>query len=150
MLSRISSNKEVFDAAKAPYQEALRKSGYRHVLEYEPAQEKSKKKKTRSRPVTWFNPPFSLNVTSKVGKEFLSLVDKSFPPSNPLHKLFTRSTLKLSYRRMPNMAQAVSGHNAKLLREDNGGPDHPGCNCQGGLQSCPVGGDCQATGVVSL
>ena len=46
------------------------------------------------------------------------------------------------------MAQAVSGHNAKLLREDNGGPDHPGCNCIGGLQSCPVGGDCQATGVV--
>ena len=147
-LSRISSNKEVFDSAIPPFQEALRKSGYKHVLEYEPAQEKKKNKRTRSRPVTWFNPPFSLNVKSRVGKEFLSLLDTSFPPNNPLHKLFTRSTVKLAYRRMPNMAQAVSSHNAKLLREDSGGPGHPGCNCQGWLQNCPVGGSCQATGVV--
>ena len=46
------------------------------------------------------------------------------------------------------MAQAVSNHNAKLLREDSGGPGHPDCNCQGGLGNCPVGGSCQATGVV--
>ena len=81
-LSRISANKEVFDSSKAPYQEALRKSGYRYELKYEPPQEKTKKKKTRSRPVTWFNPPFSLNVKSKVGKEFLTLLDTSFPPSS--------------------------------------------------------------------
>ena len=46
------------------------------------------------------------------------------------------------------MAQAVSSHNSKLLREDDGGPDYPGCNCQGGLQNCPVGGSCQARSVV--
>ena len=46
------------------------------------------------------------------------------------------------------MAQAVSYHNAKLLREDNGGDDHPGCNCRGGPQSCPVGDSCQTKGVV--
>ena len=46
------------------------------------------------------------------------------------------------------MAQAVSNHNTKLLRDDNGGADCPPCNCRGGLQSCPVGGSCQAKGVV--
>ena len=35
-LSRISANKEVFDSAVPPYQEALDKSGYSHVLEFEP------------------------------------------------------------------------------------------------------------------
>ena len=105
-LCRISSNKEVFDAAKQPFQEALKKSGHTHVLEYSPTQERPKKKKnTRSKPVTWFNPPFSLNVKSRVGQEFLSLLDTSFPPDNPLHKLFTRSTVKIAYKRMPNMAQ---------------------------------------------
>ena len=74
--------------------------------------------KNRKKSVTCFNPPFSLNVMSKVGKEFLTLLDNSFPPSNPLHKLFTRQTVKISYKRMPNMAQAVAGHNSKLMRED--------------------------------
>ena len=127
----------------------MKKSGHTHVLEYSPTQERPKKKKnTRSKPVTWFNPPFSLNVKSRVGQEFLSLLDTSFPPDNPLHKVFTRSTVKIAYRRMPNMAQAVSYHNAKLLREDDGGEDYPGCNCRGGPQNCPVGGSCQTTGVV--
>ena len=35
-LSRISSNKAVFDVASPPYQEALRKSGYNHNLQFTP------------------------------------------------------------------------------------------------------------------
>ena len=46
------------------------------------------------------------------------------------------------------MAQAVSHRNSKLLGEDNGGTDHPVCNCRGGPQNCPVGGSCQSKGVV--
>ena len=48
---------------------------------------------------------------------------------------------------MPNMAQAVSNHNSKLLR-DSGSDEKPGCNCQGGPQNCPVGGSCQTPCVV--
>ena len=149
-LNRISSSKEVFDAAKTPYQEALTKSGYDHVLEYTPHQDlgTQKKKKNRRKSVTWFNPPFSLNVKSRVGKDFLTLLDTSFPPSNPLHKLFTRQTVKISYKRMPNMSQAVSGHNAKLLREDRQAEETPGCNCRGGPDTCPVGGKCLTDCVV--
>ena len=147
-LNKISSNKEVFDAAKGPYQDALRKSGYEHVLTYTPTQENTKRKKNRKRSVIWFNPPFSLSVKNRVGKEFLSLLDSSFPPDNPLHKLFTRHTVKLSYKRMPNMAQAVSGHNRKLLREESTAAEQPGCNCRGGPQNCPVGGKCLTKCVV--
>ena len=87
----------VLDAVKTPYQEALNKSGHKYKLEYSPAQELPASRKNRRKPETWFNPPFSLNVKSRVGQEFLVLVDTSFPPSNPLHKLFTRQTLKISY-----------------------------------------------------
>ena len=79
-LSKISSSKEVFDKEKLPYQEALQKSGHSHILEYIPDQELRTKKKNRRKQITWFNPPYSLNVKSRVGQEFLKLVDNSFPP----------------------------------------------------------------------
>ena len=147
-LNRISSSKEVFDTAKTPYQEALQKSGYNHKLEYTPPQDLGTKKKNRRKSVTWFTPPFSLNVKSRLGKDFLTLLDTSFPPSNPLHKLFTRQTVKISYKRMPNMSQAVSGHNAKLLREDRQAEVPPGCNCRGGPDTCPVSAKCLTDCVV--
>ena len=52
--------------------------------------------------MTWFNPPFSKNVKSNIGKEFLKLLDTAFPPTHPLHTL----------------AQALSRHNSKILNED--------------------------------
>ena len=147
-LSRISSTKEIFEKAKSPYQEALNKSGYNHALEFAPVQENTTKKKTRKKPVTWFNPPYSMSVKSRVGREFLTLLDSSFPPSNPLHKLFNRHTVKLSYRCMPNMAQAVSGHNKEILQEGTQSDGGRMCNCKGGTQSCPVGGKCLTRCVV--
>ena len=148
-LSRISSNKEVFDAAKPPYQEALDRSGYKFKLEFTPHQNNnSKKKKNRRKEPIWFNPPYSMNVKTRVGKEFLSLLDRSFPPYHPLHKLFNRQTVKLLYKRMPNMAQAVSGHNTRRLREDSEYVEDPRCNCRGGQGNCPVGGKCNVRNVV--
>ena len=88
-LSRISANNTVFNAAAAPYQEALASSGYSHTLEFQPPQELTTKKKNRKRNITWFNPPYSVNVQTNVGKEFLRLIDTVFPPSNPLRKLVT-------------------------------------------------------------
>ena len=147
-LSRISSNKEIFDAAKPPYQEALTKSGYTHVLEYGPPDQLSPKKKNRKKYVTRFNPPFSLSVQSNVGREFLRLIDTAFPPNNPLHKLFNRQTVKISYRCMPNMAQAISRHNAKVLKADQLIDQQPGCSCGDDPASCPVQGICKTKGVV--
>ena len=139
-LSKISANKEIFDAAKQPYQDALIRSGYNHTLEYTPQAELPNRKKNRKKPITWFNPPFSLDVRTNIGREFLKLLDRAFPPDNPLSKLFNKHTVKVSYKRMPNMAQAVAGHNSKILSEDRQVEQQPQCNCRGGKDSCPVQG----------
>ena len=76
-LSRISASKEVFDTAAPAYQEALAKSGYTHKLTYEATEPSCTKKKTRKRNITWFNPPFSANVKSNIGKDFLNLIDSA-------------------------------------------------------------------------
>ena len=83
----------MFDSSIPLYQEALAKSGYRHKLEYEPPTECTTKKKTRKKPAIWFNPHFSKNVKTNIGKEFLKLIHVAFPKSNPLQKNFTRQAL---------------------------------------------------------
>ena len=53
-LSSISSSKEVFDNAIAPYQEALDKSGYKYKLEFDSSAGKEPApKNNRKRNQTW-------------------------------------------------------------------------------------------------
>ena len=76
----ISSNQKVFNESKEYYQEALRKSGHKKSLKWEKennsATHESKKKKSRSRKIMWYNPPFNSNVKTNIGKEFFSILDK--------------------------------------------------------------------------
>ena len=63
-----------------PYQEELVKCGYQDKLVWlEEGERLQKKKRKRSQRVVWFNPPYSLNVQTNVGREFLNLLDKHFP-----------------------------------------------------------------------
>ena len=88
-------------------------------------------------------------MKTNIGRDFLKLIDSAFPPSNPLHKLFTRQTVKLSYKCMPNMAKAVAQHNVRVLKDDpQQHTQQPGCNCQGGSALCPVQGKCLTDCVV--
>ena len=87
-LSEISANKEIFQKAAPIYQEALDSSGYKHQLKFEPPQEAKTKNASRKRRVIWFNPPFSQNEATNIGKKFLRIIDENFPPSNPLHNIF--------------------------------------------------------------
>ena len=64
-LSNISSDKKAFDSAVPPYQEALPNSGYNFKLQYNP--QPSKPKRSRSRNVTWFNPPCNSTVSTNIG-----------------------------------------------------------------------------------
>ncbi len=91
-LAELSSDEEWFNKAKPLYQEALNKSGYNYNLSYNNSQQS---RKNRPMNITWFNPPFSKNVETNVGKHFLELIDRHFPKSNPLNKIFNRHTLKL-------------------------------------------------------
>lgn len=144
-LSEISSDRQCFDNSKAVYQEALNKSGYNYNLSYnEPRNEKQQSRKNRPRNILWYNPPFSKNVKTNVGKCFLSLIDQHFPKSHPLQKIFNRNTLKLSYSCMPNVKTIISNHNkAQINKSDpiNDTTDDSNCNCRNS-STCPMDGKC--------
>ena len=58
-----------------------------------------------------------------------------------------RSTVKVSYSTMPNMAKQMSQHNSKVSSGDQVAPSG-GCNGHRGGEQCPLPGDCMAKGVV--
>ena len=147
-LCRISANEDIFKNAAPPYQAALEKSGYKHKLKFEPPPQEKTKKRFRKKEILWFNPPFSLNVKTNIGKEFLKLVDKAFPVGNSLRKIFNRSTLKIGYKCMPNMAKAISRHNSRILKPLDEGSSKSKCKCQNEGIVCPVGGECACSWVV--
>ena len=60
MLTSISSSKEVFDEAIAPYQKALTESGYDHKLTYNPPQGKARKNKKTNKKHRMVQPSFQL------------------------------------------------------------------------------------------
>ena len=72
--------------------DALAVSGYKETITINI--NKQKCKKTRLRNIIWFNPPFSINVTTNVARKFLKIVDKKFPKNHKFRKLFNRNTLK--------------------------------------------------------
>ena len=85
-LSEISSDRQCFENAKTLYQEALNKSGYNYNPSYnEPRNEIQHSWKNQPRNILWYNPPFSKNVKTNVGKCFLSLIDQHFSKSHSLH-----------------------------------------------------------------
>ena len=55
-----------------------------------------------------------MNVATKVGKKFFQILDETIPPGHPLHKVFNRKTVKLSYSTMPNMLKKISVHNSRV------------------------------------
>ena len=138
-LSRLSSNEGIFQEEVPAYQEALKQAGYDDKLEFI---KKEPKKNSRQRKIIWFNPPWNDAVSTNVAAKFLKLVSKHFPTTNPLHKVFNRNNVKVSYCCLPNMNAVISGHNKKVLssavREQR-----IQCRCRGGQESCPVGGQCE-------
>ena len=120
-LSKISANEDIFKEAIPPYQAALEASEYNHDLTFDPnaRQVTSSQRKNRNRNVTWFNPPWSNNVKSNIGKQFLAILKETFPPTHKLHKICNKNYIKLSYRCMPNIRREVSKHNNKILYGEN-------------------------------
>ena len=147
-LAQISSDESEFNQAKNIYQEALIKSGYNHELKYRKYPEKNKEEenKKRRRRITWFNPPFNANVTTNIGRRFLALVSSCFPKSHPLHKIFNRNTLKISYCCTPNVKNIIDRHNIKQLQKPTEAPKICGGHRKG--NTCPLAGECKRTGIV--
>ena len=68
----------------------MQENGYKTLMSY--AQTEVKTNKNRSGNSIWFNPPFSENVKSNIGKIFLNLLKKHFPNHHHLYKIFNLNT----------------------------------------------------------
>ena len=69
---------------------------------------------------------------------------------HPLHKIFNRHTLKLSYSCMPNMKSTIASHNKSILSNVTPALTQQscdGCNCRK-KNECPLEGQCLQTNVV--
>ena len=144
-LSELSHSAVEFNEAKRDYEKALRESGFKANLEFKKSPPARRK---RTRNIIWFNPPFNIAVKDNIGKRFLALLDKHFPPSHKYHKIFNRNTVKLSYSCTPNLKSIISSHNKRILRREPSRTEAP-CNCRD-KPNCPLpsNGECRLSAVV--
>ena len=146
-LSNISCDKKTFNEAAKHYQSALTQACYTHKLNYNPSntipEQRSTKK--RKRRIIWFNPPYSRNVSTNIGKYFLSLIAKYFPKNHLFHKIFIKNNSKISYSCMNNINTIINSNNHKIknklptaLKE---------CNCVK-RNECPLQNKCLTSNIV--
>ena len=72
-------------------------------------------KRENKRKNIWFNPPYSQNVKTNIGKIFFKLLHKHFPPSHSFHKILNKKSVKISYSCMQSMSSIVSTRNYSTL-----------------------------------
>ena len=95
-ISDLSCNKEEFDKIKSVYESALKDSIHFSSISYNNSNTRNARR-NRNRKVTWFNPPYSQNVKTNIGKLFIKLVRKHFVNNSKYHEICNLNTLKLSY-----------------------------------------------------
>ena len=138
-LSNLSSTETIFKESTTHYENNLRQSGYNKKLSYKPTDTKHQKHSKHKRKIIWFNPPFSKNVSTKIGKSFLSLLDLHFPSNHIYSSIFNRNKIKVSYSCMQNMKSVINYHNMNVLNNTAGIEE--GCNCRN-RNNCPLDGKC--------
>ena len=148
-LSEVSSNEEVFKQAVPIYEEALKTSGFHEKLSFINSSEGSNNQqgnnRNRRRKIIWYNPPYSMNVKTNIGKEFLKLIRTHFHNQHVFHKIFNKNTLKISYSSTKNISSIIASHNKALIRKAE--PAEAPCNCRNKNQ-CPLDGRCQVSNIV--
>ena len=153
-LTDISHNADVFREAAPLYNNALRDSGFTKDAEYMESRKAKEPvaKRNRVRRITWFNPPYSKNTITRVGQKFLKLIDKHFPVGSKLHvhKVFNRSTIKVSYCTVvcPIWEVLLSNTVPVCVEQSKGGDNQPRrCTCRKPEQ-CPPNGRCLTSKIV--
>ena len=136
--------------AKAEYDKALKASGYKDKIKYnlnENRGNQSTKRKRKRRDEIFFNPPYSSEVKTDIGRQFLRLIDKNFPVNSPLHPILNRCTIKMSYSCTENMERIMSKHNKKILANETTNTKEKQCNCRE-TTKCPVENKCLTESVI--
>ena len=113
-LYQLLSNEEIFNQSAPFFEDKLQQSGYQQKLKYNSPNTKINNKRNHKRNIICFNPPFSENVSTKVAKFFLNLLDKHFPKNNRLHKIFNKNSVKVSYSFIKSMKTIINNHNTNL------------------------------------
>ena len=144
-LSILSSNEEIFERCKGPYEKALNEAGYNCKLTYQTPATSNKRK--RYRKAIYFKPPYSISVETNVIKLFLNLKSKHFPKGHKLNKCFNRNTVKATYCTLTNMKEKIGIHNAKILSEKDPVSRNVRCNCRD-KSTCPIPSECNQYNVV--
>ena len=126
----------------------MRFSGFASKLEYShPATPSKRARRNRSRNILWFNPPYSMNIRSNIGRHFLRLLDKHFPENHVLRSVFNRNNCKVSYSCMDNMETIVKQHNAGVLKTSDVNNYNTHCYCRKKAH-CPLNGACLTPSIV--
>ena len=95
--------------------------------------------------IIWFNPPYSQNVKTNIGKKIPQVSKKHFPRDHKLYKTLNRNKLRLSYSCMSSMSSAIKQHNYKVLSTTKN-VDRL-CNCRN-KENYPLDGKCLQTCIV--
>ena len=167
-----SANADIFQEAAKPYNNALKNNGHKEELKYtnkgtfqnkrgitpndsdpqkyEPLTNNTKENSNKKRrmKITWFNPPYSKNVATNIGKKLFTLLSACFPANNKLSKILNKNTIQLSYSCMSNIKQRIANHNKAILSKENIKEEQIKlCNCRN-RTLCPLQGNCLQKGVV--
>ena len=125
--SHVSSNEKISNESTLIYQESLKKSGYDYKLKYQKIPQQQTQN-NNGKETIWFNPPYSMNVATNVGRIFFNLINKHFPPHHKFSKIFNRNNMKISYSCMPNMKSRINIHNKKVTKAKPSAQTRT-CNC---------------------
>ena len=115
-VTQLSSFEDEFVRSASMYSEALHESVYQTFLKYRKEAKTTKAvSNRRRRNIVWFNPPYSDDVETNIGHEFLNLITKYFSKHHRFHKICSKNNIKISYSCMPNMSAVILRHHKKLL-----------------------------------
>ena len=133
-LSNLSSTETIIKES-THYENNLQQSGYNKKLTYTPTDTNHQKHSKHKRKIIWFKSTFSKNVSTKISKSFLSLLDLHFPRNHIYSRIFNRNKVKVSYSCMQNIKSVINNHNMKVL--NNTAEIEESCNCRN-KNDCPL------------
>ena len=87
-----------------------------------------------------------MNVSTNVGRYFLDLAKKHFPPHHKFPKIYNRNNMKISYSFMPNMKLTINIHN-KTVANPQPSVQARTCNCIN-KSKCPLNNKCLSNNVL--
>ena len=141
-----SCNEDIFRKSAPFYDSILQDCGFNENIKYCPEESvSSRRRKNHSRNI-WYNPPFSKNVKTNVGKHFFKLLKRHFGKNHKYHKIFNKNNIKVSYSCMDNMTKIINSH-SKYVASKKDQANQNLCNCPN-PDNCPLDNKCLTSKIV--